>query len=55
MYTWSFPATQTDSVMKFNIDAENNVDSESDDERKDSSKSPVPPTPKKEQKLKAGQ
>ncbi|XP_056628140.1 tubby protein homolog isoform X2 [Triplophysa dalaica] len=46
-------STQTDSVMKFNVDAENSADSESDDERKDSSKSPVPPTPKKEQKLKA--
>ncbi|KAA0725233.1 Tubby protein -like protein [Triplophysa tibetana] len=46
-------STQTDSVMKFNIDAENNVDSEREDERKDSIKSPGPPTPKKELKLKA--
>lgn len=54
MFTWSFLAIQTDSVVEFNINAENKVESESEDERKDWSKSPVPPTPKKEQKLTAG-
>ncbi|XP_065098480.1 protein king tubby isoform X2 [Paramisgurnus dabryanus] len=41
---------QANSVVEFNIEK---IDSESEDERKDWSKSPNPPTPKKEQKLMA--
>lgn len=42
-------------MVDFNIETENKIDSESEDERKGWSKSPIPPTPKKEQKLMAGQ
>uniref|UniRef100_A0A8C1Q3H0 Si:dkey-220f10.4 n=1 Tax=Cyprinus carpio TaxID=7962 RepID=A0A8C1Q3H0_CYPCA len=40
---------QTDSVVEININEEKKTESESEDERKDWTKSPVPPTPKKKQ------
>ncbi|XP_005160427.1 uncharacterized protein si:dkey-220f10.4 isoform X2 [Danio rerio] len=40
---------QTDSVVDFSINEEKKPESESEDEGKDWSKSPVPPTPKKKQ------
>ncbi|XP_051770032.1 tubby protein homolog [Ctenopharyngodon idella] len=43
---------QTDSVVEFNVNEEKKPESESEDERKDWTKSPVPPTPKKQQQLK---
>ncbi|XP_051530342.1 tubby-related protein 3-like isoform X2 [Myxocyprinus asiaticus] len=42
---------QTDTVVEFSMNAEKKPESESEDERKDWSKSPVPPTPKKQQQL----
>ncbi|XP_067286673.1 tubby protein homolog [Pseudorasbora parva] len=42
----------TDSVVEFNINEEKKPESESEEERKDWTKSPVPPTPKKQQQLK---
>jgi len=46
---WYFSAIQTDSVVEFNINEEKKPESQSEDERKDWTKSPVPPTPKKQQ------
>ncbi|KAK9965542.1 hypothetical protein ABG768_004629 [Culter alburnus] len=43
---------QTDSVVEFNVNEEKKPESEREDERKDWTKSPVPPTPKKQQQLK---
>ncbi|TRZ02803.1 hypothetical protein DNTS_017687 [Danionella cerebrum] len=42
-------AVQADSVVEFNIEEVRKPESESEDEREDWSKSPVPPTPKKQQ------
>uniref|UniRef100_A0A8C1WVV0 Si:dkey-220f10.4 n=1 Tax=Cyprinus carpio TaxID=7962 RepID=A0A8C1WVV0_CYPCA len=43
---------QTDSVVEININEEKKPASESEDERKDWTKSPIPPTPKKKQQPK---
>ncbi|KAI2658493.1 hypothetical protein H4Q32_016579 [Labeo rohita] len=46
------PSIQTDSVVEININEEKKPESECEDETKDWTNSPVPPTPKKKQQLK---
>ncbi|KAG7325137.1 hypothetical protein KOW79_011453 [Hemibagrus wyckioides] len=49
MKTEELQTVETDSVVEFNITDANKTETESEDEEKGWSKSPVPPTPKKKQ------